>query len=160
MGVEWKTGSETLGQVIGEAGLVPVDMLNLHDQIIVALIALLGTTVAALVYLVRNRALLKDTAADARAVNDAVNHSGHSEKRIFEQVVAQGQEQSRMSAELAEIKAEVMRQRDFWQEQHNSWAALPPELKDSSGLVVTLHDLRADIVDLRADLAHLTKENP
>ena len=122
--------------------MVPVDIVNSHDQIIVALVALLGTTIAALVYLAKNRTMLKDAAADVRAVNDAVNHAGHGEVRIFEQVSA-------IITKLDHVAAEVERQRGYWEEQHDAWASLPPDIHDAVGLVTILRRLMDDVHELK-----------
>ena len=103
-----------------------------HDQVILALIALIGTSIAALVYTIRNNALGKGIAVDAAEANRAVNNVGPGEHRLYDLV-------SRI-----EVKQDAF---------DKAWGNLPAEMGDAVGLVSLLHGMRRDISTIQTQLA-------
>ena len=104
---------------------------NTHDQIILALIAIIGTSIAALVYTIRNNGLGQSIAKDAREVNAAVNHIGPNDLRLYDVI--------------ARIEA---KQDEF----DRKWGNLPAEMGDAVGLVELIHGMDKRIAIIQAQL--------
>jgi hypothetical protein len=96
-----------------------------HDQIILALITLVGTSVAALVYTIKNNGLGKD-------INRAVNNVGPGEHHLIDLI--------------KQIK-------DKQDQFDKAWGNLPDDMDDAVGLVEMLHGMDARIKKLDQDIA-------
>jgi hypothetical protein len=98
-----------------------------NDQIIMALIALIGTSIAALVYTIRNNSLGKTIAKDAYEANKAVNNIGPGEHRLYDIV-------TRIEA----------KQDDF----DRKWGNLPDDMDDAVGMAELLHSMQRTILEI------------
>ena len=102
-----------------------------HDQIILALIAIIGTSIAALVYTIRNNSIGKD-------INKAVNNVGPGEHHLIDL-----------------IKQIKDRQDEF----DKAWGNLPDDMDDAVGLVELLHGMSHELASVRGELKdHVTWE--
>ena len=106
-----------------------------HDQIILALIAIIGTSVAALVYTIRNNTLNKAIAKDASEANKAVNNVGPGEHRMYDALV-------NGLKEIADKQAEFDRK----------WGNLPDDMDDAVGLVELLHSMSHRMDQVQTEL--------
>jgi hypothetical protein len=109
------TGMREAVQVLGDD----------NDQIILALIAIIATSIAALVYTIKNNGLGKD-------INRAVNNVGPGEHHLIDL-----------------IKQIRVKQEEF----DKKWGNLPEEMDDAVGLVELLHNMDARIKKLDQDIA-------
>ena len=109
-----------------------------HDQIILALITLIGTSIAALVFVIRNNSLGKSIAKDAAEVNSAVNHTEYGEHRLYD----------------------VVRRIESKQDEFDrKWGNLPADMGDAVGLVELIHTMDRRISEVHNDLlAHVAWE--
>lgn len=116
-------------QADGIAGDITVDS---DDQIILALIALIGTSIGGLVYVIKTFSLGKETAKDAKEANKAVNNIGPDQTRLYDMV--------------ARIEA---KQDEF----DRRWGNLPPEMDDAVGLAGVLTEIhrRQDEIQRKLD---------
>jgi hypothetical protein len=105
----------------GSGGGGAMDTLqDSHDQIILALIAIISVSIGALVYTIKNNALGKDIAKNAYEANKAVNNIGPGEHRLYEVI--------------ARIEA---KQDEF----DRKWGNLPADMDDAVGLAELLHGM-------------------
>jgi hypothetical protein len=107
-----------------------------NDQIVMALIALVGTSIAALVFVIRNGRLAQTAADDAAiaarqatAANSAVNNVGPGKHNLYDMV-------ERIHDDVVELKGD--------QDQYDShgWETLPPDINTAVGLTTTIRDLQ------------------
>lgn len=96
-----------------------------HDQIIFALIALIATSIGALVYTIKNNSLGKD-------INKAVNNVGPGEHHLIDL-----------------IKQIKDRQDEF----DKAWGNLPEDMDDAVGLVELLHGMNSEIKTIQQNLS-------
>lgn len=116
-----------------------------HEQVMLALIALVATAVATLAWVIRNSRVIRAGAGDAAvaaeqstAANAAVNHVEFGERRLYEIV-------SHIEAKQDEFD--------------RKWGNLPTEMGDAVGLVGLLHDMSQRIDAIQAQLVeHVTWE--
>lgn len=104
---------------------------TVSDQVMLALVALVATSITALVWVIRNGRYVKTAADQATQANDAVNHKEHGETRIFEQV--------------REIRA---KQDEF----DRKWGNLPASIDNAVGLNDTLHDMSRRLDGIESQL--------
>ena len=107
-----------------------------HDQIMFALIALVGTSIAALVFVIRNGRMAGIAADDAAtaaqqatAANAAVNNVGDGKHNLYDMV-------ERIRDDVAELK------KDQDQFDSHGWETLPPDIGTAVGLTTTIRDLQ------------------
>ena len=105
------------------------DIAQTHDQIILALIAVVATSVAALVWVIRNSRTLTQTLEQASAANAAVNNVGPGQHRLYQMV-------EHIAADVETLKAE---QHDF---DGHGWDHLPPDLADAVALTETIRQIQ------------------
>ena len=100
-----------------------------HDQIMLAMIAVVAAAVAALVFVIRNSVNIKIAAEQATAANSAVNSVGPDKHTIYAMV-------ERIHDDVADLKKD--------QEQFDShgWETLPSDLSTAVGLTTTIRDLQ------------------
>ena len=113
-------------------GLIPA---NAHDQIILALIAIVATSVAGLVYIIKNTTITKAAAKNAYEANKAVNNIGPGDHRLYDVI-------SRIETKQADFD--------------KLWGNLPSHMNSAVTLSETIHDIQDSIkkVDL-ALTAHI-----
>ena len=109
------------------------------DQITLALIALIGTSIAALVYTIKNNAMGKGIAKDAAQVNASVNHKDTGELSLYRLA----------DANTRKLDQVIAKQEAF----DKAWGNLPPGMDDAVGLVEVLHALSRDVQQVRAAIA-------
>jgi hypothetical protein len=102
-----------------------------HDQIMLGLVAVLGTLAGVLVVAIRNGNVVKIAAQQATEANKAVNNVGPGEHRLYDVI-------SRIEA----------KQDDF----DRRWGNLPEEMDDAVGLAELLHEMRREIRETRGEL--------
>ena len=102
-----------------------------NEQIILALIAIIATSIAALVYTIRNNTIIKTAAQDASEANKAVNNIGPGEHRLYD-----------MIAMLKEDMHELSVAQDEFSKK--GWATLPPDIASASGLTEVIRNLQHD----------------
>lgn len=105
------------------------DISSNQDQIILALIAIIGTSVAALVYTIRNNTIAKGASEQVRQVNNAVNNIGPGEHRLYDKV-------DRIEKSVSKLEAD---QEEF---DSHGWENLPPDLNNAVMLTSTIRDLQ------------------
>jgi len=110
---------------------LPSQIEDNHDQIILALITIVGTSIAALVYTIKNNALGKGIARDAYEANKAVNNIGPGEHRLYD------------------VIARIEKKQD---EFDKKWGNLPEDMDDAVGLVELIHGMDKRITDVHKDL--------
>ena len=101
------------------------------NQIVVGLVALLGTVIATFVVAIRNSAGIKTAAEQSAQASAAVNHTQYGERRLYDLV-----------------KKIEERQDDF----DRKWGNLPAEMGDAVGLVELLHGMDHRIAEIQAQL--------
>ena len=109
-----------------------------NDQIILALIALVGTSIAALVFIIRNSKIIRDGAGDAAVAAEqstsaasAVNHVEFGERRLYE----------------------IVRHIESKQDEFDrKWGNLPAGMGDAVALTELLHDMSGRIDKIQTDL--------
>ena len=117
----------------------PVERLvDSHDQIVLALIAVVATAVAALVFVIRNSNNSRIAAEQSTAANAAVNGVG-PEHRLWDKV-------DRIEQALQTL---VQRQHDF---DAHGWGSLPSDLDDAVSLTSTIRELQHNVGDVRSRL--------
>jgi hypothetical protein len=118
---------------------IPADISTAHDQIMLGLVALLGTLIATFAYVVRNGGYAKTAASESRAANHAVNNIGPEKEHTLYKLVEK----------IAE------KQEEF----DKKWGNLPDEIDDAVGLVELLHAMHSRIEEVHKDLLeHVTWE--
>lgn len=107
-----------------------------QDQIMMALIALVGTSIAALVFTIRNGRTAQIAADDAAtaamqatAANSAVNNVGEGKHNLYDMV-------ARIHEDVDHLK------RDQEQFDSHGWETLPPDIGTAVGLTTTIRDLQ------------------
>jgi len=129
-----------------------------HEQIMLALIALVGTAIATLAWVIRNGRVVRTGADDAAvaakqatATNAAVNNVGDSSKHKLYDMVERIDERSaetvvkvaELGSDMKVVKADVA---DLKQDQDqfdsHGWETLPPDISTAVGLTTTVRDLQ------------------
>lgn len=107
-----------------------------QDQIMLALIALVATSIAALVFIIRNGRMTQGAGEDAAtaarmstAANAAVNNVGPGKHNLYDMV-------ERIKDDVAHLM------RDQEQFDSHGWETLPPDLSSAVGLTTTIRDLQ------------------
>jgi hypothetical protein len=110
-----------------------------YNNIVMALIAIIATSIAALVYVIKNNVLGKSISKDASEANKAVNNIGPGEHRLYDV-----------------IKSIETKQAEF----DRRWGNLPDNIDDAVSLSETIHDIHISIknIDTKLD-AHIAREN-
>lgn len=107
-----------------------------NDQIVLALITLVGTSIAALVFIIRNGRVAATAADDAAtaaaqstAANSAVNHTGEGAHRLWDMV-------AHIRDDVASLK------KDQAQFDSHGWETLPADFNTAVGMTTTIRDLQ------------------
>jgi hypothetical protein len=118
---------EVLAATSTEGGVSSISATN--DEVILALIAIIGTSIAALVYTIRNNTIIKGAAQDASDINKAVNNIGPGEHRLYDMI-------SMVRDDMAKV---TEAQEEF---SKKGWATLPPDIASASGLTEVIRSLQ------------------
>jgi hypothetical protein len=116
-----------------------------HEQIILALIAIIATSIAALVYTIRNNTMIKTTAQDASDVNKAVNNIGPGEHRLYDMISMVRDDMKHISEAQEEFSKK-------------GWATLPPDIATASGLTEVIRNLQNTDKALHEKMDQILKE--
>lgn len=100
-----------------------------NDQIIFALIAIIASSVAALVYVIRQGKLVKDSHDEIQQVNRAVNDIGPGEHRLWDKIDNIEKAVDRLSQDQETFDS-------------HGWETLPPDLNSAVNLTTTIRDLQ------------------
>ena len=107
-----------------------------NDQIMLALIALVGTSITALVFVIRNGRVAQTAAENAvvaatqaTAANSAVNNVGEGKHNLYDMV-------ERIRDDVSDLK------RDQAQFDSHGWETLPPDLNTAVGMTTTIRELQ------------------
>jgi hypothetical protein len=122
------------------AQTIPIDTTGFgtHDKIIASLVGLLGLSITALVYVIKNYGLSKTAAEQSSEANKAVNNVGPGEHRLYDLVMKV-----------------VEKQEEF----DRKWGNLPSDMDDAVDLMTVVNELRSSIADLHTKLdAHLAQD--
>ena len=104
-------------------------ILSGQDGIIFALIGMVGTSIAALVYTIRNNRIAKDGVDQISQVNNAVNNIGPGEHRLYDMI----------SLIRSDIEYLTNEQRNF---AAKGWNSLPEDINTAVGLTSVIRDLQ------------------
>ena len=108
------------------------------DQVILALIAVIATSIAALVFTIRNNSLGKSIAQDASDVSAAVNHKETGELSLYRLADTNSRKLDDVIAKQAEFD--------------RKWGNLPADMGDAVGLAEMLHGMDKRIAQIQAQL--------
>jgi hypothetical protein len=100
-----------------------------QEQIILALIAVIATAVAALVYTIKNNGIAKQGAKAANETNAAVNNIGPGEHRLYDMVVMIRDEVKALTNSQSEV-------------DKKGWSTLPVDLGSATALTETIRTLQ------------------
>jgi Na+-translocating ferredoxin:NAD+ oxidoreductase RnfG subunit len=121
------------------AGLITQAVLPGHDdQVILALIAVIATSIAALVYTIRNNSLSRTVAKETSEINSAVNHKETGELSLYRLADANSRKLDDVIAKQAEFD--------------RKWGNLPADMGDAVGLVELIHGMDKRIAQIQAQL--------
>ena len=109
-----------------------------NNQIVMGLIALVGTSIAALVFTIRNNSIGKSIAQDASDVSAAVNHKETGDLSLYRLADAN-------SRKLDDV---ITKQAEF----DRKWGNLPADMGDAVGLVELIHGMDKRIAQIQAQL--------
>jgi hypothetical protein len=127
------------------------------DQIMLALIALVASSIAALVFVIRNGRVARGAADDATiaavqatAANAAVNNVGPGKHTLYEMVERIDKRSADtsvkvagLSSDMRAIKSDVtILKRDQDEYDSHGWGTLPVDLGTAVGLTTTIRDLQ------------------
>lgn len=110
-----------------------------QDQIMMALIALVATSVAALVYVIRNGRYVKTAAEQSTEANAAVNNVGPGKHTLYVMV-------EQIKEDVAHLK------RDQEQFDSHGWETLPADMNTAVGLTTTIRELQRHAKDVNGKL--------
>lgn len=99
-----------------------------------ALIALVATSITALVWVIRNGRWVKQGALDAAAANAAVNNVGPGQHTLYEMIET-------IRNDVADLK------RDQEEYDSHGWGTLPADLNTAVGMTITIRDLQRVVLD-------------
>lgn len=103
-----------------------------NDQVMLALIALIGTSIAALVWVIRNGRIVRYGAEQASQANNAVNNVGPGKHTLYNMVET-------IAKDVESLKAD---QKEF---DGHGWEHLPPDIGDAVALTTTIRDLQQTV---------------
>ena len=127
--------------------------VGVHDQIILALIAVITTSVGALVFVVKNGKITKDTNFQISEVNRAVNNIGPGEHRLYDKVGQVVDELEEVKVILGYVTKEIKEHRDNWEKFYIAWDNLPEGMKNANELSNTLVSVQMEVVKIQSALA-------
>jgi uncharacterized protein (UPF0333 family) len=124
-----------------------------HEQLLLGLLALVGTSIAALVYTIKNNTLGKTIKDEASAANNAVNNVGPGEHRLYDLVAKIEDRQKTSYDHFSRAIARVeSKQNDF----DKKWGNLPPTLDNAVSLSDTITHINERMVNVDRKLdAHI-----
>jgi methyl-accepting chemotaxis protein len=127
-----------------------------NNEIILALIALIATSIGALVFVIKNGKLVKDTNDQVSQVNTAVNHVESGEQRLYDKVSHLVSELEDVKDILNDVTVEIKQHRLFWDQLHKITHKETKVAEDS--IVKTLQEIRNDVIKVKEKIEVLDKE--
>ena len=116
-----------------------------HDQIVLALIAVVAAAVAGLVFIIRSTKWAREGAEQATKANAAVNNVGPGAHTLYNLVDS-------IKRDVDELRQD---QRDF---DEHGWARLPPDLGDAVALTATIRSMQATQLHCAEQIARVLEE--
>jgi hypothetical protein len=128
-----------------------------QDQIMLALIALVSMSIAALVFIIRNGRMAQGAGEDAAtaakqatAANAAVNNVGPGAHKLYDLVERIDRKSGHTAIKVTELSADVKvikedvtdLKKDQDQFDAHGWETLPADISDAVGLTTTIRDLQ------------------
>ena len=144
-----------------------------QDQIMLALIALVSMSMAALVYIIRNGKIAQGGADDAAvaakqatAANAAVNNVGPGKHKMYDMVERIDTRSAETVVKVAELSSDVKivkddvanLKKDQDQVDSHGWETLPPDISTAVGLTTTIRDLQNNHNQVNGKLDTLISE--
>ena len=138
-----------------------------------ALIALVGTSIAALAFIIRNGKTVETAATDAAtaavqatAANSAVNNVGEGKHTLYNMVERIDRQSGHTVIKVTELSSDVkvikedVTELKKEQDQFDShgWETLPPDLSTAVGLTTTIRDLQNNHATVNGKLDTLISE--
>lgn len=100
-----------------------------NQQIVLALIAVVATSVAALVFVIRNTTISKVAAEQATQANEAVNNVGPGQHRLYDKITS-----------IEKSVTRLLRDQETF--DSHGWETLPADLNTAVALTQTIRDLQ------------------
>lgn len=118
------------------------ELVNVSDQVLLALIAVIATSVAALVFVIRNMNISKVAAEQATAANSAVNNVGPGQHRMYDKI-----------SRIEEHVEKLLKDQDRF--DSHGWETLPNDLNTAVALTQTIRQLQHNDEKIDTILAEL-----
>lgn len=137
------------------------------DQVVLALISIIAIAVGALVFVIKNGKVardtneqvtntistIQDTNAQITQVNRAVNNIGPGDHRLYDKVALAVNELEEVKDILGYVTEEIKQNRVNWKNFHTAWDSLPDGMNNASDLAKSLLEIRGDIAKVQQALA-------
>lgn len=127
-----------------------------NNEVILALIALIATSIGALVFVIKNGKLAKDTNDQIAQVNTAVNHVETGEQRLYDKVSHLVSELEDVKDILSDVTVEIKQHRLFWDQLHKITNKETRVVEDS--IVKTLKEIRSEVIKVKEKIEVLEKD--
>ena len=130
----------------------PSILASSGDNVELALIAVVATSVGALVFVIRNGKVAKDTremAADTNTqiseVNKAVNNIAPDEHRLYDKVSHIAGEISFIKQDVSHLSVQMDQHRKFWEEFHTRWGTESHGVSSNNDIAITLREIQNEV---------------
>lgn len=123
------------------------------EQIVLALIAVIAASVGALVFVIRNGKVVRDTNEQITQVNAAVNNIGPGEHRLYDKVSHVISELEDVKDILADVTLEIKQHKLFWDQLHRLHIREPTPAE--AALVTTLKEIKEEVSKVQEKLEKL-----
>lgn len=138
------------------------------NEVQLALISVIATSVGALVFVIRNGKVAKDTnkvAVDTNnqisEVNAAVNNIGPGEHRLYDKVTHIAGELSFIKENVSHLTTQMEQHRLFWEDFHEKWGSKTHGLSPENEIVVALGQIQSEVGKFSTILeAHIKEDKP
>lgn len=131
------------------------------DQIVLALIAVIAASVGALVFVIRNGKVARDTNVQISEVNKAVNNIGPGEHRLYDKVTHILVDLSEVKANVSTLTTLVEQHSIFWENLHQRWGTSTHEPGPTNEMTVALKEIREEVSKFSTVLeAHIEDDKP
>lgn len=130
-----------------------------NDQVVLALIAVIAASVGALVFVIRNGRLVKDTNTQITEVNKAVNNVGPGEHRLYDKVTHLMLDMSEIKDVLGSLSGQMEEHRLFWEDFHRKWGTSTKKVDPNNDIAVILNEIRTEVGKVQLVLKDHIKES-
>lgn len=125
------------------------------DQIVLALIAVISLSMGALVFVIRNSKMVKETHEQISQVNTAVNNIGPGEHRLYDKVTHVISELEDVKNILHDVTIEISQHRLYWEQLHKNWGPKKESESIVGDLASTLDDIRQEVLRVQEQIDKL-----